>query len=76
MLIGSYYWTAEPKNPEKYFGGKWQKIEGKFLYAADNNRKVDTIGGQEKVTLSINEMPQHSHKVSYYGEGFLVNAYE
>ena len=49
-------------NPEKLFGEKWQKNEGKFLYAADNNRKVDSTGGQEKVTLTIDEMPSHDHK--------------
>ena len=35
----------------------WRKI----FYAADNNRKVDSTGGQEKVTLTIDEMPSHEH---------------
>lgn len=60
--IGSYYWTNRDINPEKLFGGKWEKIEGKFLFAADNERKVDSTGGQEKVTLTINEMPSHYHE--------------
>ena len=47
--------------PEKVFGEKPQKIEGKFLYDADNNRKVDSTGGQEKVTMTIDEMPSHDH---------------
>ena len=59
--VGSYYWTNKDKSPEELFGGKWEKIEGKFIYAADNNRKVDSTGGEEKVTLTINEMPSHSH---------------
>ena len=49
-------------NPEKLFGGKWQKIEGKFLFAADDKRKVDSTGGKEKVTLTIEEMPSHDHE--------------
>jgi ABC-type amino acid transport substrate-binding protein len=65
--IGSYYWTNKNISPETLFGGKWQKIEGKFIYAADNNRKVDSIGGQEKVTLSIKEMPQHNHNLIISG---------
>ena len=49
LAIGSYYWTNNNINPEKLFGGKWQKIEGKFLYAADENTKVDSTGGQKKL---------------------------
>ncbi len=49
--------------PEKVFGEKPQKIEGKFLYAADNNRKVDSTRGQEKVTLTIDEMPSFAIRV-------------
>ena len=59
--VGSYYWTNKEKSPEELFGGKWEKIKGKFIYAADDNRKVDSTGGEEKVTLTINEMPSHSH---------------
>ena len=62
--IGSYYWTNQNINPENLFGGQWKKIEGKFIYAADSNRKVDSTGGQERVTLSINEMPSHQHTPS------------
>ena len=47
--IGSYYLTNNNINPEKLFGEKWQKIEGKFLYAADNNRKVDSTGIKKKL---------------------------
>ena len=65
--IGSYYWTNQKTSPEILFGGKWQKIEGKFIYAADNNRKVDSTGGQEKVTLSIKEMPIHNHNLLISG---------
>ena len=60
--IGSYYWTNREINPEKLFGGKWQKIEGKFLFAADDERKVDSTGGKEKVILTIEEMPSHDHE--------------
>ena len=68
--IGSYYWTNKNNNPENLFGGKWQKIEGKFLYSADNNRPVDSTGGQERVTLKENEMPRHYH--TPYGKGNFV----
>ena len=60
--IGSYYWTNREINPEKLFGGKWQKIEGKFLFAADDERKVDSTGGKEKVILTIEEIPSYDHE--------------
>ncbi len=68
--IGSYYWTNQNINPENLFGGQWKKIEGKFIYAADSNRKVDSTGGQERVTLKENEMPRHYH--TPYGKGNFV----
>ena len=62
--IGSYYWTNKNTSPQTLFGGNWTRIEGKFVYAADNNRGVDSTGGLERVTLSVNEMPSHQHTPS------------
>ena len=62
--IGSYYWTNKNNNPEDLFGGEWEKIEGRFVYAADNKRKVDSTGGEERVTLSVDEIPSHQHAPS------------
>lgn len=42
------------------------------MYAADGNRRIGTTGGQERVTLSINEIPSHNHK-SYDGRKFLLS---
>ena len=58
--IGSYYWTNNETSPEQLFGGNWTKIEGKFVYAADGNRRINTTGGQERVTLSVNEINSKS----------------
>ncbi len=60
--VGSYYWTNNNISPRDIFGGQWEKIEGRFLYAADYKRTVNSTGGQERVTLSINEMPSHTHQ--------------
>ena len=79
--IGSYYWTNKNISPEKLFGWKWQKIEGKFIYAADDNRKVDSTGGEERVKLTISEMPSHIHTpegggnfVKHLKEGVMCSA--
>lgn len=70
--IGSYFWTNDNRSPEELFGGKWEKIEGRFLYAADNNRRVNSTGGEERVTLTVNEIPSHNHK-SIDGRKFLLS---
>lgn len=60
--IGSYYWSDRNISPENIFGGKWEKINGRFLFASDYNHSLGTTGGQEIVTLSLNEIPRHEHQ--------------
>ena len=59
--IGSYYWSEKDISPERLFGGKWEKIEGRFLFASDSNHHVGETGGEERHQLTIDEMPSHSH---------------
>ena len=59
--IGSYYWSSNNKSPSEIFGGSWTKINGRFLFASDSNHYVGETGGEEMVTLKINEIPSHSH---------------
>lgn len=46
---------------EAVLGGTWEKIYGKFLLSADSEHAIGTTGGEETHTLTINEMPSHSH---------------
>jgi chemotaxis protein histidine kinase CheA len=59
--IGSYYWSENDTSPEELFGGKWKKIEGRFLFASDSNHYVGQTGGEERHKLTLDEMPSHSH---------------
>ena len=59
--IGSYYWSENDTSPEELFGGKWKKIEGRFLFASDSNHYVGQTGGEEKHQRTLDEMPSHSH---------------
>ena len=59
--IGSYYWSENDTSPEELFGGKWKKIEGRFLFASDSNHYVGQTGGEERHKLTLDEMPNHSH---------------
>ena len=60
--VGSYYWSSNNISPEELFGGKWEQIYGRFLFATDNQHPIGTEGGEESHILTINEMPCHSHK--------------
>ena len=59
--VGSYYWSQKNTSPDELFGGKWQTISGRFLFSTDSNHSVDSTGGEEKHTLTIDEMPSHNH---------------
>ena len=60
--IGSYYWSEKSISPDNIFGGRWQKIEGRFLFASNYNHSVGETGGEERHYLTIDEMPSHSHQ--------------
>lgn len=60
--VGSLYVSSDPTPPEKLFGGKWQREYG-FIYCADESHPAGSTGGEEMHTLTVNEMPSHSHKL-------------
>lgn len=59
--IGSIYQSTDATDPSKLFGGTWEKIEGRFLLAANETYKVGSTGGEETHTLTAAEMPEHAH---------------
>lgn len=69
--VGAIYMSVDSRNPSTIFGGKWEQIKGRFLLGADDNYKVKETGGSsthkhqtKNHTLSINEMPSHSHPLN------------
>jgi hypothetical protein len=68
--IGTYYYTSENINPEESFGGKWEKITDRFLLGAGNKYSINSEGGEESHQLTIDEMPNHNHKIAHYGGRF------
>ncbi len=59
--IGAIYTTTNLDfNPEEAFGGKWKQLNDVFLLSA-GKKAVKTTGGSETVTLTIDQMPKHSH---------------
>lgn len=60
--VGSIYMSVNAANPSTLFGGTWQRIQGRFLFAADSKHAAGTTGGEETHKLTVNEMPEHAHE--------------
>jgi len=66
--VGTYYETSDSNfNPNIMWGGTWvEDTDGRMLIAQNDAtfNTVGKVGGEEKHTLTINEMPKHQHKMS------------
>lgn len=70
--VGAIYLSALETSPEILFGGRWSRIEDRFLLAASQHGlpyKAGTTGGSTTVALSTDEIATHIHgmKVSSVG---------
>lgn len=58
--VGSIYMNVNNIDPAIIFGGKWNRIEDKFLLGS-GSKNIGATGGEETHTLSIGETPSHAH---------------
>ena len=66
--IGSLYWSSKSTNPASLFGGTWVQIKDRFVLACgDTYKTVGATGGASSVTLSVSNMPSHSHSFTPSG---------
>lgn len=65
--VGSVYISVGETSPAVLFGGTWEKIEGQFLLSSSSTHELGSTGGEETHTLTINEIPNHTHKFGIYG---------
>lgn len=61
--VGSVYQSTVDTSPESLFGGTWEEIRDVFLLAA-GTRGAGSTGGEAEHTLSIYEMPNHTHSLA------------
>lgn len=59
--IGSIYWSGVATNPHDLFGGTWEQIKDKFVWAKGDSDVLDATGGEKTHTLTTTEMPTHTH---------------
>jgi hypothetical protein len=63
--VGSVYISYSHVDPATLFGGTWARITNAFLWAVDANGEIGLTGGEKTHTLTVNEMPSHSHGSVY-----------
>ena len=72
--IGSIYQSMNSTEPSVLFGGTWERIKGRFILSAADDadigtepddsicyREAGTTGGSERITLSVDQLPAHTH---------------
>ena len=59
--VGSIYMNVTDINPTTLFGGTWERIQDTFLLASGTTYANGTTGGEATHTLTVNEMPSHTH---------------
>ena len=65
--VGSIYLSSNNTNPGTLFGGTWTQIKDKFILAAGDYYSNGATGGAATVTLSVSNMPSHSHSFTPSG---------
>lgn len=58
--------SVSSTSPATLFGGTWERIQDRFLLAAGSSYAAGKTGGAATHKLTTNEMPSHTHKVSWY----------
>lgn len=59
--VGSLYWSKKSTSPTTLFGGTWTQIKDKFILAAGDSYGEGASGGSASVTLSVEQLPAHTH---------------
>lgn len=67
--VGSIYMSVNQANPELLFGGKWEKIEDRFLLAAGSKYASGSVGGEESHILTIEEQPKLTGYIQFRQAG-------
>lgn len=67
--VGSIYMSVNQANPELLFGGKWEKIEDRFLLAAGSKYASGSVGGEESHSLTIEEQPKLTGYIQFRQAG-------
>ena len=74
LPIGFIVFLNNALDPNTYFMGTWEKIEGEtFFMTASSSYPAGQISGSNTHTLTIDEMPKHRHDTIGAGNTELKN---
>ncbi len=59
--VGSIYLSTVDSSPGLFIGGSWERLKDTFLLGAGDTYTAGDTGGEATHTLTVNEMPSHSH---------------
>lgn len=59
--VGSIYLSVNATSPQTLFGGTWEQLKDRFLIGAGSSYSAGSTGGEASHTLSVDEMPSHTH---------------
>lgn len=62
--VNSIYISYSHTNPGDLFGGTWVRITNTFLWGCDTDGDIGITGGEKSHTLTVDELPSHSHAIS------------
>ena len=71
IIMGTGNNFATQTAVQAIYNGTWEQIKDVFLLAAGDNYIAGSTGGEATHTLTVNEMPKHSHNLPVdknYGE--------
>lgn len=71
--VGSIYMSVNDVNPATIFGGVWERWGAGRVPVGVNATQsefssVEQTGGEKAHTLTVSEMPAHSHRASWNGD--------
>ena len=59
--VGAIYMSVSSTSPSTLFGGKWERIQDRFLLAAGSTYAAGSMDGEATHTLTEAELPNHRH---------------
>lgn len=65
--VGSVYISFNSADPSTLFGGTWVRLKDTFLLANGDSYAPNTSGGSATKTISVNNLPSHTHSCSTVG---------
>lgn len=70
--VGAIYLSTNAASPASLFGGDWTQITDRFLLACGTAYTAGATGGEASHTLTVGEMPTHTH--GFNGQNMVVTS--